>query len=460
MQQEISFSVFSLNLHFILENSSYIWYLIETMAEERKITVSEKHLRNIEKKVASLKLLIDVSTLISSTLELDELMPLVMEKAKNVMDAEACSILFYNRETNKLEFEVAMCDEDNKSEILKKTITLEMGQGIAGWVAENQKPLVIEDVTKDSRFFQGADKMTGFITRAIIAVPLVGRGGLIGVAEIINPARKDYDPEIFELLCRQFAIAIENARYHRDSIERERLKQQLEIASSLQQSFLPQSPILTKGSITVSAVNISATQVGGDIYDFIETADGKLGVLIGDVSGKGISAALYMAKFISEFRYVCQQIDEPDLALDRLNILVSGTPRGMFLTGIYAIVDTRTGSLRLSVAGHPPFLLLSRGEVTVVTLPSGPPLGILPTEYPATTLILEKGDRILFLTDGVFDAKNKAGERLGFEKITDFVKGQMQADELIHRIVDYVNDFSKGTERADDLTLVEIRRHA
>lgn len=432
-------------------------YLIISMAEEPKVTVSEAYLRNIEKKVDALTLLIEVSTLLSSTLELDELMPLVMEKAKTVMDAEACSILFYNRETDKLEFEVAMCGEDSASEILKKTITLDMGQGIAGWVAENRQPLIIDDVKKDSRFFQDADKITGFTTRSIIAVPLIGRSGLIGVAEIINPGKKDFDPEIFQLLCRQFAIAIENARFHRESIERERLRQQLEIASSLQKSFLPESPVLKKGKVTVSAVNISATQVGGDIYDFIEPVSGTMGILIGDVSGKGISAALYMAKFISDFRYVSHQIDRPDITLNKLNSQFSRTPMGMFLTAIYGILDMATGNLHLAVAGHPPFIHITKGEAKVTALPSGPPLGIVPTEYPVTTIPLENGDRLLFLTDGVFDAKNREGERIGFEKIVEFAEKNMHDDLLVQKIVDYVEDFSRGTERADDLTIVELQ---
>lgn len=430
------------------------------MAEEPKVTVSEAYLKNIEKKVDGLKLLVEVSTLISSTLELDELMPLVMDRAKNIMDAAACSILFYNRETNKLEFEVAMCCEDSASQILKKTITLDMGQGIAGWVAQNRKPLIIDDVKKDSRFFQDADKLTGFTTESIIAVPLIGRSGLIGVAEIINPGRKDFDPEIFQLLCRQFAIAIENAQFHRESLQRERLRQQLEIAAVIQKSFLPESPVLTKGNLTLSAVNISASQVGGDVYDFIDLPNGKLGFLIGDVSGKGISAALYMAKFISDFRHVSLLTDKPDIALNRLNSHAARAPLGMFLTAIYAIADTNTGTLDLSVAGHPPFLWLTKGDVRVMSLQAGPPLGIIPTEYPLRPLSLERGDRLLFLTDGVFDAKNREGERIGFETIIEFIRKNASEEQLIRRIVDYVEDFSQGTERADDLTMVELSWNA
>lgn len=427
------------------------------MPEKLNTAVSSAYLKNIEKKVRDLKLLIDVSSIISSALELNELMPLVMAKAQDVMDAEACSILFYNPEINKLEFEVAISSEDSTSNILKKTITLDMGQGIAGWVAENRQPLIIEDVSKDDRFFKGADKMTGFITKGIIAVPLIGRSGLLGVVEIINPGQNDLDSEIFQLLCGQFAIAIENARFHRKSLEKERLKQQLEIAAALQKSFLPESPVIHKGRATVSAVNISAFQVGGDVYDFIEPVEGKLGVLIGDVSGKGISAALYMAKFISDFRNVARQIGSPEVAFNKLNLLASKAPMGMFLTGIYGILDIASGDLHICNAGHPPIIHISDDGARVTDLPSGPPLGIVPIDYPVATITLKTGDRLLFLTDGVFDAKNREGERLGYDHIAAFAERNRNEEQIVQKLVDFINEFSDGSDQADDITIVEIR---
>jgi sigma-B regulation protein RsbU (phosphoserine phosphatase) len=427
------------------------------MADGPTVTVSQEFLEGMQKKVERLKTLMEISSLIASTLDFDELISLVMEKAKNVMEAEACSILLYNRETGKLEFEVAICGEDDTSEILKKQVTLDMGQGIAGWVAQNLQPLVIDDVTSDSRFCSDADRRTGFRTRNIIAVPLIGRRGLIGVAEMVNPKKKDYDMEIFQLLCRQFAIAIENSLFHEESIERERIRQELDIASALQKSFLPESPVFKEGDLTVSAENISAEKVGGDIYDFVETGRGKVGVLIGDVSGKGVSAALYMAKFSSDFRYAAHLEDSPSLVLERLNLSLMKSPRGMFLTCIYMIVDVKTGEVTVSVAGHPPFLWITDRGVEIETVPSGPPLGIIPSEYPATSLSLGKGDRLLLLTDGVFDAKNGEGLRLGFENLFGFIMRHRNTRDIVRTVVDYVDDFSAGRERADDLTMVEIR---
>jgi len=426
------------------------------MDEKTEIKVDQKYLSHLEKKVEDLRILTEVSATISSTLDLNELMTIVMEKAKSVMDAEACSILLYNKETNKLEFEIALCGEETTIDLLKKKITLDMGQGIAGWVAEQRELLIIKDAKSDKRFFQDADKLTGFDTRNLIAVPLIGRRGLIGVAELINLKKEDYDLEILRMLAKQFAIAIENALYHTESLEKERLKQELEIAATLQKSFLPGSPFLQKGNLGVSAVNIPAKQVGGDLYDFIEPVPNKLGVFIGDVSGKGVSAALYMAKIISDFRYLAQTVDSPEIAINRLNSVLSHAPRGMFLTATYLIGDIETGTLHISSAGHPPFLWIRDHEVDVVSVLSGPPLGIIAEDYPVSLFSLKKGERIILLTDGVFDAKNRNGERIGFENIVAFVKENTGEEKLLEKITEYVQAFSDCAEQADDLTIVEV----
>ena len=340
---------------------------------------------------------------------------------------------------------------------MKEKIILDIGQGIAGWVAQNRELIFIKDVRKDKRFYHGADKKTGFTTRSLIAAPLIGRRGLIGVAEIINPGKEDYDLEILKILTKHFALAIENALYHKDALEKERLKQELEIAATLQKSFLPESPRYKKGNVTVTAVNIPAKQVGGDLYDFAELSGGKLGIFIGDVSGKGVSAALYMAKIMSDFRYIAHTEDSPEIVMDKLNSLLSKTPRGMFLTAIYMIMDTKNGGAVISVAGHPPFLWITQKGVKVSSLVSGAPLGIISEDYSSGTISLSKGDRLLLITDGVFEAKNKRGQRIGFSGLVRFVKEHRNDKGLVKKITEYINTFSRGTEKADDLTIVEVK---
>ncbi len=427
------------------------------MRKENNKRISETLQKDMEKKVEYLKRLMEMSALLSSTLELDDLISLVTERAKSHLKAEGCSILFYNKETNRLEFKGAICENGKGSGIQQKEGTLEIGQGIAGSVAETLQPVFIEDVQTDSKFHQEADRFSGFPIRSLMAMPLVGRSGLIGVVEILNPRKEDYDPEIAQLLARQFATAIESSLFHREALERERLKQELDIASTLQKSFLPESSTFRTGDLSVSAVTLSAEKVGGDLYDFIERDGNRVGILIGDVSGKGISAALYMAKFSSDFKYVSRLADSPSLALNRLNLSLLKSPRGMFLTCIYLLVDIATGAAQLSVAGHPPFLWITKGQMKVMSVPGGPPLGIIPSEYPATTISLEKGDRLVLLTDGVFEARDKGGQRLGFENLVSFIDSHRKEEDLVNRMIHYVDDFSKGAERADDLTIVELK---
>lgn len=432
------------------------------MEEKRPLTAAEEHLQSLEQKVEDLRLLMDVSSIISSTLDFNELIGLVMEKAKEVMHADACSILMYNKKTDRLEFEVALgCDEASGA-ILKKHITLGLGEGIAGWVARNLEPIIVGRVAEDKRHANQADTMTGFTTKSMIAVPLVGRSGLIGVAEILNPLSRDqfseYDLEIFQALCRQISVAMENAFFHRESLEKEKLKQELELAATIQRSFLPPLPTYEKRILRVSGFTLPAKHVGGDLYDFNEPVEGKVGVLIGDISGKGVSAALFMAKVISDFRYLMHGCDDPGLVLSSLNKQMSNTPRGMFLTAMYVVADMQTGNVKVSVAGHPPFLWVTPDHVKVMDLEGGPPVGIMEIDYPANELTLAPGDRLIMVTDGVFDAKNSRGERLGFEEIVAFATRNRQEDRLTDLIVDFVSSFTGDADRADDLTIVELRR--
>ncbi len=453
-----------------LENRQGIWYAIRTMRERppeesdperRELNRKVRDLRVLDaRKVRDLRMLMDVSSIISSTLDFNELMGLVMSRAKEVMRADACSILVYNSRTQRLEFDVALGSSGAGGELLKKHVTLGMGEGIAGWVAEHRQPVLVKDAASDSRFFSRADAMTGFTTKSLIAVPLAGRKGLIGVAEIMNPLGRDrfsdYDLEIFQALCRQVSVAMENAIYHQESLERERLRQELELAATIQRSFLPQDPVYEWEALRLSGITIPAKHVGGDLYDFAEAAEGNVGVLIGDISGKGVSAALFMAKAVSDFRYLMHGIDDPALVMCRMNRQMSNTPRGMFLTAIYAIADRKTGRVRISVAGHPPFLWVTADDVRVMDLGGGPPLGIMEFDYAAAELTLSPGDRLIMMTDGVFDAKNSEGARLGFEDIVAFVKEQHHGGRISELMAQHVNAFTGDADRADDLTIVEL----
>jgi sigma-B regulation protein RsbU (phosphoserine phosphatase) len=198
----------------------------------------------LERRLQQLASLMEVSVLVGSSLVLADVLNRVMQKAKMVMDAEAASILLLNERTNKLEFEVAVGEADITLETLKRKITLDLGQGIAGAVALTRVPELIADAAADPRLFRDADKTTGFTTRSMLVAPLIVYDKLIGVAEVINPRGGGrFTPEeldLFATYCRQVAVAIENARLHAALLERQREQQELEFAALVQQSFLPQ----------------------------------------------------------------------------------------------------------------------------------------------------------------------------------------------------------------------------
>ena len=207
--------------------------------------------------------LIDMSVLLTSTFDLEELIRKVLEISQTVMQSEASNVMLLNKEKNILECRVALGEVGS---MLEKSFKLKLGQGIAGWVAENKKSVVVPDVNKDDRFYSGTDKQTGFVTSSLMACPLISQNNLLGVAEVVN--RRDGRPfdekdlHMFETFCNGVAVAVQNAQMHRELLHNQRVQQQLEMASTIQQGFLPRSFSLDNERFEISAINLPASMVG------------------------------------------------------------------------------------------------------------------------------------------------------------------------------------------------------
>lgn len=438
------------------------------MAEK---TVGNSKMKTIDKitklksKVAQLETLIEVTSIISSTLDLDALLKLVLDKAQSVMNAEASSILLINEKTGMLECEVALGEVGAQ---VKEKIKLEVGQGIGGWVAQTGEPLIVPDVSADSRFYANTDKTTGFKTRSILAVPLKVKEKVIGVAEVLNPvdgrAFNNDDLDLFITFSRQVALALENAKMHRYLLEKQKLEQQLEAAEIIQQSFMPQRfPENKDGKFSLWAKNLSAKSIGGDFFDFINFGDQRLGVIIGDVSGKGIPAALYMARLVSDFRFYAISETEPAICLKTINrSLVSRSRRGMFVTVQYLQIFFDTGQVQLVNGGHLPLIWYRarQKELQLISNSNGIPLGILKSaEFATEKIHLDHGDYLIMITDGVLEAKNKSGQQYSMQGLLKNLKSVCW--ENPQQIVDYIQTrilkFSVDMPQHDDLTIVALR---
>jgi sigma-B regulation protein RsbU (phosphoserine phosphatase) len=412
----------------------------------------------LENKIKRLSTLIEVNGLISSSLDLDQILENVMTISKQVMNADASSLMLIDEKTNELVYEVALGTVGEK---LKQEFRLKMGQGIAGTVAQEGKPLLLEDAYTHPKFYRGHDDATGYRTKSMITVPLKVRERITGVAQVINrldgkPFDTD-DLELFIALCSMVAIAIENAKMHRSLMEKQRLVKDMEFARTIQESFLPQkAPEVQR--YRFSAHYTPALEVGGDFYDFIHLDENLTGIVIGDVSGKGVSAALYMAKMGSDMRTLAFTEQSPVEALAKLNdLLAERSRRGMFATLLYIELDSRSGKLTISNAGHlPPIIKKADGSLMTLAKAGGAPLGMLPgLKFSQETAKLERGETVILYTDGIVEAMNAKEELYGYARFEALLK-KSPADPgmLKTAIIEDVNRFTGLSPQHDDMTLV------
>lgn len=437
---------------------------METVELDKIVSQQRGEIESLKRRLIFFSSLMEVSAIITSTFDLDELISRVLEMSQRVMASEASTLMLLDEETGMLECKVALGVVGDK---LKDGFKLQPGQGIAGWVAQHGESLVVRDVTKDKRFFAGVDKKTGFVTRSILCSPLIMHNKVIGVAEVVNrvdgKSFDDEDRQLFETFCRGVAVAVQNAQMHRKLLTNQLMEQQLEMASAIQQGFLPRSfSLKVENRFEIAARNLPASMVGGDFYDCIELRPDLLGITIGDVSGKGVPAALYMARLLSDFRFYAHQAEAPVPTMQILNeMLTERSQQGMFVTMIYMTLDTGRGVLDFVNAGHlPPYLLRREGdELLKLNGGKGIPLGIRdPTEFTPDRVELAHGDTLVLFSDGVMDAKNPDGEAFTVSRLEDVIRGRrVSAGDLVNRIIEALMGHCKGEKQFDDVTVLVLR---
>ena len=299
-----------------------------------------------------------------------------------------------------------------------------------------------------------------------LVVPLVSQGELIGLLNL-GPrlSEREYsgdDRKLLANLASQAAPALRVGQLVQEQqVEvrsRERLEQELRVAQLIQQQFLPKELPDLEGW-QVSAFYRPARAVGGDFYDFIDLPDGKVGIVAGDVTDKGVPAALVMASTRSILRSEAARHSSPGTVLQRANeLLYPDIPAHMFVTCLYAVLDPKTGTLVFANAGHN--LPYVRSEEGVKELSArGMPLGLMPgMDYEETTATLAPGEVMLLHSDGIAEAHDPSGEMFGFPRMHEVMKDCVRADEVIDVMMTELDRFSGAGEQEDDITLVSLKR--
>src|SRR3954447_6540720 len=300
-----------------------------------------------------------------------------------------------------------------------------------------------------------------------LAVPLVSQGELIGVLNL-GPRRSEQeyssdDRRLLDSLAAQAAPALRVGQLVRqqelEARTRERFEQELEVARLIQQNFLPRElPDLPGWQ--VAAYYRPAREVGGDFYDVIPLRDGQVGFVVGDVTDKGVPAALVMAATRSVLRASAQRLVDPGVVLERVNEhLCPDMPAKMFVTCLYGVLEPASGRLRFANAGHDlPYVKTAGGVVELRA--RGMPLGLMPgMVYEEKETVLEPGDSVLLHSDGIVEAHDPAREMFGFPRLKEVMAAAPPGRGLIDRVLSELEAFTgPGAEQEDDITMVTLER--
>src|ERR1700731_4845624 len=406
------------------------------------------------KQARILLLLNEIARELTSILNLDELFGRIAELVRRLIDYQMFSILLIDPSGETLQHRFSL--RFNEKLILKHEIPL--GRGLVGAAAESKQAVLVPDVTKDARYVEANPE-----TRSELAIPLVYKDKVIGVVDLEHTRRGFFTEEhqrTMTTLAAQIAIAIENARLY-EEIERQerRLERDLALARELQGRLLPQAnPKLAH--LDVAAKFVPARAIGGDLYDFIPYSMSRLGIVIGDVSGKGAPAAIYAALVSGIIRSHAPIEPGPAEMLSAVNLsLAERRIEAQFVSIIYAVWDDEHRTLTVANSGLPRPIFVHGGKNEVIEA-TGLPLGLFDeADYDEFTFRMKPGDMFVFFSDGILDARNRKGELFGrgrVEKIIAECAGQ-SADCAVESLFRAAAEHSAGVETFDDQTVLAIR---
>ena len=408
--------------------------------------------------VRHLDSLLEVSKAMASAIDLDSLLGVIQSEATQVMDAERGTIFIHDEGTGTLWNRVS-------GGLAPGLVRVAVGTGIAGHVAKDGRVLNVPDAYGDSRFNPEVDRQTSFRTRSILCAPIFGHGRrLLGVIQVLNKAgggvfTRD-DEVLMEAFASHAALALDRARLVEAFVEKQRIEEGLRLARDIQRAMLPRR-FPAQREFELMAEVRPARSVGGDFYDFFVDRD-RLWFLVGDVSGKGMAAALFMAVAKTLFHAGVQGESSPSAVFAKVNReLCRDNDDAMFVTVFAGCLDLRTGEVVAGNAGHhPPYRLGREGAVTKVAGPSGVPLGVRDgDEYMGGTLRLEPGEGLYLYTDGITEALNERGEQFSDSRLEAYLRGASGATaaEVVRGSLAVVQDFVGGSPPFDDITVMSLR---
>lgn len=455
------------NIYFGMAFISTLFHLPTAEAFDRKST-----------EVTSLH---NLGKLVTQVFDFNELVETVTSMTLQVCEAQSCWLEIIHHEhdqdrnaigTNELvvhsdavgTYHVQLAGRKNISQLEINALLPTGERTLRDEVIEERKAIVVDDLARDTRF-RRLEKSKAPIG-SMVVVPLVSHAGLIGVLYATKGNAYGFfkdDVDVISAFADQATVAIENSRLIKKSIERERLLREMTLAQEIQRRLLPQR-LPSYAAMDIDASSIPAFEVGGDYYDVVELDDNKFGIVVGDVSGKGISAAFYMSEVKGIFQSLSRLYPSPREFMIRANeALSSSIDKHSFVSLIYAVIDLASGTLTLARAGHCPLLHLS-GENAAYLRPGGMGLGLsngtaFAQSIEESIIHLNPGDVCVFYTDGITEARRGDDDEYGYDRLMHTVIGSKQesASALKEHILHTVRSHADKPENDDDMTVVVLK---
>ena len=423
----------------------------------------DRRVADLDRHVADLEKILDVTRALGVTVDLDPLLAQIATAATDVLDCERATVFLCDHAKHELFSRIATGMEGATIE----EIRFGMDRGIAGEVATTGKGINIPDPYNDSRFNPDFDRKSGFVTKSLLTLPLVGHDGkIVGVIQVLNKLGgpfSDRDERLLSALGAQAGVAIERQGLLEQYAVKQRIERDLNIAREIQQGLLPKTPPDLPG-FEIAGWNRSADETGGDCYDWLRLPDGLLAISIGDATGHGIGPALVAAEARALLRGTLMQSRDLARVVPQINDLLGEDLReGTFVTAFIGLLDPVKSSVEYVSAGHGPLLVYTAADNSFTENPThGLPRGLMPeVEFdPATHVPLALGDMLLLFTDGFFEWSRPDGEQFGTDRLTDVVRRHrdLPVAEVIALVYAAVVEFSEGTKQADDCTAVIVKR--
>ncbi len=420
----------------------------------RQLALNEIQEVQHRQEVLERDILLKLAQRISSSLRLERVLENIIDSLKLVVPYDSAAIFLLNHKTREIEYEIAR----GYSAEARKMLRMKIGQGLSGWVAQKGRPIIVPDVSKDSRYIKADPK-----TRSELAVPIKSGRKILGVFNLESHKLNAFTPhqaELLEAFAGSAAIAIQNARLYQMVVEKRELEKDLLVARKIQLALLPHK-MPRAGRIVLSAYSRPSRQVGGDLYDAVKLADGNIAVAVADVSGKGVPGALLMASLHTIYRAEIRR----GLAASRLVSLVNrhfceSASDGNFATFFHAIIHPKENQIEYCNAGHNAAILVRRNGNVEQLESTGIILGFMrDAEYDDFKVAFEPGDVLVAYSDGITEAENEHEEMFGKERLISVVQElRPQTPAKIKKgIIEALKEFTSFGKIQDDVTLLVVK---